>query len=54
MKVLYTRPELDAHQEEASVHVSVLPIRLNLDQDTVLFLYNYIQQAGDSTHCEGF
>ncbi len=49
--MLYTRPELtsDPTLEEASVRVSVLPIRLNIDQDTILFLCEYIKQVSSSS-----
>ncbi|XP_064403938.1 autophagy-related protein 2 homolog B-like isoform X2 [Halichondria panicea] len=51
LKILYTRPELtsDPSLEEASVRVSVLPIRLNMDQDTVLFLCEYVKQVSSTT-----
>lgn len=50
LKVLFTRPELESDQsiEEAAVRLSVLPLRLNIDQDTVLFLYEFIKQVGST------
>lgn len=47
LKVLFTQPELHTQQtlEEASVYMSVLPIRLNMDQDTVLFLYDFARHV---------
>ena len=54
LKVLFTHPELrlEENVEEASVHLSILPVRLNMDQDTVLFLYNFVKQVLDISHCE--
>ena len=54
LKVLFTRPEMHSQQklEEASVYLSVLPIRLNMDQDTVLFLYEFARHISGCTQCE--
>lgn len=46
LKVLFTKPDVQ-DLEEASVYLSILPIRLNMDQDTVLFLYEFTRQVGN-------
>lgn len=35
--------------EEASVRLSILPIRLNIDQDAIFFLYEFFKQVADAT-----
>ena len=54
MKVVFTHPEVQSQQvlEEASVYVSVLPIRLNMDQDTILFLYEFARHVSSFSQCE--
>ena len=45
LKVLFTKPELEVcpHIEEAAVRLSVLPIRLNIDQVPELHDYHALQ-----------
>ena len=54
MKVVFGRSEVQSQQdiEEASVYVSVLPIRLNMDQDTVLFLYEFLRHVTTLSQCK--
>ena len=47
LKVLTTRPELETNveEEEVSVRLSVLPIRLNIDQVSLLHMCTYIMHV---------
>lgn len=42
----------DGALEEASVYLSVLPIRLNMDQDTVLFLHDFARNLSALSNCK--
>ena len=41
LKLVFVRPDLNDPLEEGSVRISVLPVRVNLDQDTAYFLHNF-------------
>ncbi|XP_049531977.1 autophagy-related protein 2 homolog B [Anopheles darlingi] len=46
IKALHVRPNPALPAQECCLRVSVLPIRLNIDQDSLLFLINYFNQLG--------
>ncbi|XP_053661405.1 autophagy-related protein 2 homolog A [Anopheles marshallii] len=46
IKALHMRPNPALSAQECCLRVSVLPIRLNIDQDSLLFLINYFNQLG--------
>ncbi len=54
LKVVFTPPEVNGEREleEAAVYLSVLPVRLNMDQDTLLFLYQFARHVCGSSHCK--
>ncbi|XP_049276708.1 autophagy-related protein 2 homolog A isoform X1 [Anopheles funestus] len=46
IKALHMRPNPALSAQECCLRVSILPIRLNIDQDSLLFLINYFNQLG--------
>uniref|UniRef100_A0A182K4W6 Autophagy-related protein 2 n=1 Tax=Anopheles christyi TaxID=43041 RepID=A0A182K4W6_9DIPT len=46
IKALHMRPNPALPAQECCLRVSVLPIRLNIDQDSLLFLINFFNQLG--------
>uniref|UniRef100_A0A182Y760 Autophagy-related protein 2 n=1 Tax=Anopheles stephensi TaxID=30069 RepID=A0A182Y760_ANOST len=46
IKALHMRPNPALSAQECCLRVSVLPIRLNIDQDSLLFLINFFNQLG--------
>ncbi|XP_050067859.1 autophagy-related protein 2 homolog A [Anopheles maculipalpis] len=46
IKALHMRPNPALAAQECCLRVSVLPIRLNIDQDSLLFLINFFNQLG--------
>lgn len=46
IKSLFTRPEPMLKRVECSLWISVLPIRLNIDQDSLLFMINFFNDVG--------
>ncbi|XP_047132306.1 autophagy-related protein 2 homolog B isoform X1 [Hydra vulgaris] len=48
VKFLVTKPEDNARSEEASLRVSLQPLRLNIDQDALFFLKNFFAEVSGS------
>ncbi|KAL5009376.1 hypothetical protein ScPMuIL_014957 [Solemya velum] len=49
VKALHTRPDPSIATEECSLRISLQPIRLNIDQDSLLFLRKFLETSGSST-----
>lgn len=45
IKAVYTRPDPKSSTEECSLRVSCKPLRLNVDQDALMFLVTFFQEA---------
>ncbi|XP_054715680.1 autophagy-related protein 2 homolog B-like [Uloborus diversus] len=45
VKALYTRPDPKQSSEECSLRVSCKPLRLNIDQDSLMFLIDFFQEV---------
>ncbi|GFY75857.1 autophagy-related protein 2 homolog B [Trichonephila inaurata madagascariensis] len=45
IKAVYSRPDPNCVSEECSLYVSCKPIRLNIDQDSLIFLINFFQEV---------
>ncbi|XP_055954080.1 autophagy-related protein 2 homolog B-like [Argiope bruennichi] len=45
VKALYTRPDPSCPSEECSLHVSCKPLRLNIDQDSLIFLVKFYKEV---------
>ncbi|XP_065094861.1 autophagy-related protein 2 homolog A-like [Ochlerotatus camptorhynchus] len=46
MKALHLRPNPVLPAQECCLRISILPIRLNIDQDSLLFMVNFFNQLG--------
>lgn len=46
VKALHLRPEPALKRQECCLRISLLPIRLNIDQDSLLFLINFFMELG--------
>ena len=47
MKLLLTKPEDGVKNKEGSLRMSVQPIRLNIDQDTMFFIKQFFTELSD-------
>ncbi|CAN8009581.1 unnamed protein product, partial [Ixodes pacificus] len=45
VKLLHIRPDLNAPARECSIRVSLKPLRFNIDQDALLFLYEFFSKV---------
>ncbi|KAE8748880.1 hypothetical protein FOCC_FOCC004474 [Frankliniella occidentalis] len=48
LKAVHIRPDPKLTAQECCLRVSLLPIRLNIDQDSLLFLYNFFSEISGS------
>ena len=49
MKLLLTKPEDGVKNKEGTLRISVQPVRLNIDQDSLFFLKNYFTEMADDS-----
>lgn len=52
VKALHLRPEPALKTQECCLRVSLLPIRLNIDQDSLLFLINFFNELSGGSELE--
>lgn len=48
IKALHLRPDPNLSAQECSLRVSLLPVRLNIDQDSLLFMVDFFNAIGNS------
>ncbi|XP_066263102.1 autophagy-related protein 2 homolog B [Euwallacea similis] len=49
IKALHSRPDPKVNQQECDLKISLLPIRLNIDQDALFFMVNFFKELGGET-----
>lgn len=49
MKALHIRPDPKLKTQECCLKFSLTPLRLNIDQDSLLFLINFVTELTGST-----
>ncbi|XP_076267231.1 autophagy-related 2 isoform X1 [Rhynchophorus ferrugineus] len=49
IKALHIRPDAKLKTQECMLKIALLPIRLNIDQDALLFLMNFFKEIGGDT-----
>ncbi|XP_050294529.1 autophagy-related protein 2 homolog A isoform X2 [Anthonomus grandis grandis] len=50
IKALHVRPDPKIKREECDLKISILPIRLNIDQDALFFMINFFKELGSDGH----
>lgn len=53
VKAVLMRSDPKVNAQECCLKVSLLPLRLNIDQDSVLFLYNFFSEISGDYKEEG-
>lgn len=53
LKAVHVRPDAKIRNQECCLKISLLPLRLNIDQDALLFLINFFNELGGNTVNQG-
>lgn len=53
VKAIHVRPDPKLRARECDIRISLLPLRVNIDQDSLLFLIEFFSELADMNSTSG-